>query len=202
MTSTAQPSPAPPPKLPKGPNNPFAALVAEPNKAIILNSCDYDVYISSMGDQSCGPDTTANSRLLPANSTYREPIRTCYKSGVSLKVARTKHLTRPMQFEYAVWDDKKTVSYDISYLDCMVVGLSDGRSDGSGSKDFSGCVGHEKGIQAAAGQYCPVFQCLAGVECAQHAYTVPEFGYLPGAPVGAYDVEKGIAFEVCAENRV
>jgi hypothetical protein len=28
-------------------------------------------------------------------------------------------MVKPMQFEYAVWDDKRTVSYDISYLDCM-----------------------------------------------------------------------------------
>ncbi|EOA87315.1 hypothetical protein ACJQWK_10377 [Exserohilum turcicum] len=170
----------------------YTALPLSPNHALIVNSCDYDVFVSSIGDESCGPSTLA--QRIPANTTYTERIRICYKSGVSLKVARTAALEHPMQFEYTVWDDKKTVSYDISYLDCMV------QEDG-GAKTFDKCVGHEKGIQAVAGSDCPVFQCEAGVECAQQAYTIPEFGYLPGAPVGACNVEQGIAFELCAENR-
>lgn len=188
---TALPSVAPPGKPPKPTNNPYAALLPEPNNAMIVNSCDYDVYVSSIGDESCGPGTTCH--LIGANSTYTEPIRTCYKSGISLKVSKTKDIAQPVQFEYTVWDNKKTVSYDISYLDCMM--------QRDGNKDFSRCAGHERGIQAAAGEECPVFHCLADVECAQHAYTVPEFGYMPGAPVGACEVDKGIAFELCAENR-
>ncbi|RAR01728.1 FAD-binding-like protein [Stemphylium lycopersici] len=175
----------------KTPNNPYPALASQANNAIIVNSCDYDVYVSSIGDESCGPGNVC--KLVPANSTYAEPIRSCYKSGISLKVAKTKALTKPMQFEYTVWDDKTTVSYDISYLDCMV--------ENSNGKDFSACVGHEHGIQAGSGEECPVFHCLADVECGQHAYTVPEFGYLPGAPVGACSIDKGVAFELCAENR-
>lgn len=38
-----------------------------------------------------------------------------------------------MQFEYAIWADKKTVSYDISYLDCMKID--------KGEQDLSDCVG-------------------------------------------------------------
>lgn len=175
----------------KAPNNPYAALIPQLNNAIIVNSCNYDVYVSSIGDQSCGPGNMGYR--VPANSTYVEPIRKCYKSGIALKVYKTQELKKPMQFEYTVWDDKKTASYDISYLDCMV--------ERGGLKDFTQCVGHERGIQAAAGKNCPAFYCLAEIECGLHAYTVPEFGYMPGAPVGACDVEKGVAFELCAENR-
>jgi hypothetical protein len=84
------------------------------------------------------------------------------------------------------------MSYDISYLDCQV------KTDDV--FDFSACVGHEKGIQAAAPDG-PVYECVANEPCAQNAYIVPEFGYLPGAPVGSSTIDKGIAFEICAENR-
>jgi hypothetical protein len=98
-----------------------------------------------------------------------------------------------MQFEYTVWDDKTTMSYDISYLDCQV------KTDAT-TFDFSACVGHEKGIQAAA-KDGPVYRCVANEPCAQNAYIVPEFGYLPGAPVGACTIDKGVAFEICANKR-
>ncbi|USP81923.1 FAD-binding-like protein [Curvularia clavata] len=188
---TASPSVALPLEPSKAPDNPYSALIPQPNNAIVVNSCNYDVYVSSIGDESCGPGNM--SYRVPPNSTYIEPIRKCYKSGIALKVCKTQELKKPMQFEYTVWDDKKTVSYDISYLDCMV--------ERDGFKDFTQCVGHERGIQATAGKNCPAFHCLAEIECGLHAYTVPEFGYMPGAPVGACDVEKGVAFELCAENR-
>ncbi|KAI4949994.1 hypothetical protein J4E91_004650 [Alternaria rosae] len=42
--------------------------------------------------------------------TYTEAVRTCYKPGISLKVAKTKDTTLPMQFEYAVWDDHYSIN--------------------------------------------------------------------------------------------
>jgi hypothetical protein len=184
----AAPSTSP---LKKTDGNPYQLLVPEPNTASLKNSCGYDVYVSSVGDNGCGPNT--NCKLVPANTTYTESIRVCYKSGISLKVAKTDAMIQPMQFEYTVWDDKKTVSYDISYLDCM--------NNKNGEKDLSACAGHDGGIQAVAGADCPAYHCLAGEWCSVHAYVVPEFGYQDGAPVGACTVEKGVAFELCAGNR-
>jgi hypothetical protein len=48
-----------------------------------------------------------------------------------------------MQFEYTVWPDKTTMSYDISYLDCQI-------NIDATTLDFGNCAGHERGIQAAS----------------------------------------------------
>jgi hypothetical protein len=160
---------------------------------MIQNSCNYPVYIWSGGDPSCeGP--AAEAKLVEANGTHVETMRTCPQGGVSLKVSKTKSAAKPMQFEYAIWADHKTVSYDISYLDCM--------NNDHGEKDLSDCAGHDGGIQAVGGGDCKKFQCPAGKWCEVSAYVVPEFGYQPNAPVGGCTVDKGIAFELCAEARV
>ena len=169
----------------------YPSLIPEPNSAIIVNSCMHDIYVSSIGDKSCGPGATC--QLVPSNATYREAIRVCDKSGISLKVSKTEDMTNPMQFEYTVWDDKRTVSYDISYLDCM--------SKKDDQKNMTGCVGYDTGIQATSGADCPTYKCVGNVVCAKQAYVVAEFGYQPGAPVGACTADKGVAFELCAENR-
>ncbi|KAF1834729.1 hypothetical protein BDW02DRAFT_325716 [Decorospora gaudefroyi] len=185
----ASPTTSPPKDNTDGKN--FSILIPEAYTALVKNSCDYDVYITSSGDDSCGPGV--DCQLVPANTTYTEKIRICDRSGISLKVAMTEAMTDVMQFEYTVWDDQKTVSYDISYLDCM--------KNGNGEQDLSACAGHDGGIQAAAGADCPTYQCVANEWCAQQAYVVAEFDYKPGAPVGACGIEKGIAFELCAGNR-
>jgi hypothetical protein len=192
--STSTSSSAGASKNPSSAGNLYASLASEPHTAIIVNSCDYDVYVSSIGDaDTCTHSPGSNCKVIPANTTYSEPIRACHDSGISLKVSKTDAMAHPMQFEYTVWEDQITVSYDISYLDCMA------KMDAT-TIDFSNCVGHEKGIQAAAND-CPAFECVANEPCAQQAYIEPEFGYLPGAPVGGCTVDKGIAFEICAENR-
>jgi hypothetical protein len=191
--SSVAPPVASPSVAPPQDNNdmPYKALIAEPENAIIVNSCNYDVYVWSIGDTSCS--SGANGQLLSANSTYREPIHKCNDGGIALKTAKAKAMDKPMQFEYAVWDDKRTISYDISYLDCM--------KNDNGEQDLSACAGHDGGIQAAGGGDCPTYQCVANEWCPQKAYVVAEFGYQPGAPVGGCTVEKGVAFELCAQNR-
>ncbi|XP_014553143.1 hypothetical protein COCVIDRAFT_40783 [Bipolaris victoriae FI3] len=196
--TTIVPAPSPPAAAPAKPSppppNPYTPLVSAPNNASIINSCDYDVWVSSIGGhESCGPGNT--NYLVRAKTTYTEAIRVCTNAGVSLKVSKTvAGLVKPMQFEYTVGADKKSVSYDISYLDCMV-------KNGTEFKDFAGCVGQEKGIQAAGGIKCKGFHCVPGVECAQLAYTEPGFGGKNNAPVGTCGVEGGVVFEICAENR-
>ena len=187
-TSVASATPS---ATPSSADGMYASLDSVANQAIILNSCDYDVYVSSIGDdKQCDNSPGSDCVTVSANSTYSEPIRTCNGSGISLKVAKSTSMDNPMQFEYTVWDDKIQVSYDISYLDCMT-------KDGT---NFDNCAGHEKGIQAAA-KDGPSFECAANEPCAAEAYVVPEFGYLPDAPVGRATVDKGVAFEICAGNR-
>jgi hypothetical protein len=174
-------------------SNLFKTLDTVPGSAILLNSCDYDVFVWSTGNPSCeGPG--AACKRLEANGTHVEPLRKCSDGGVAMKISKSEDAANPMQFEYTVWSDHKTVSYDISYLNCQ-------KHDGD-AKNPSTCAGHDGGIQAVGGGDCKVFQCPAGQSCDAQAYTVPEFGYLPGPPVGGCTVDKGIAFELCAGYRV
>ncbi|KAF2825687.1 hypothetical protein CC86DRAFT_394587 [Ophiobolus disseminans] len=168
----------------------FQDLQPVANSATIKNSCPYSVYISSVGDPSCEGDA-AEGKLVEANGTYTETFRKCVNGGVSLKVSKTEDASRPMQFEYALWKDKPdTVSYDISYLDCM--------KNQNGEKDLSECAGHDGGIQAmGGGSDTPTYRCPANIWCDKKAYVVAEFAYQPGAPVGSCKAEKGIAFELC-----
>lgn len=170
--------------------NPYKVLVPVGGSAMVLNSCDYPVYITSEGHSSCdGPGVKC--KTIAPNGTHTEVMRTCITGGISLKLSKTEDLSKPMQFEYTVWPgDHAQVSYDISYLNCM--------GDG---KNLNECVGHEGGIQAIGGGSGAEFYCLAGQACDQQAYTVAEFGYLPGAPVSACKVSEGIAFELCAGDR-
>lgn len=173
--------------VPDNGSNPYQPIVAVANSASVKNSCSYAVYITSEGHSSCGPG--AENKLIAAYSTYTEKLRKCKTGGISLKVSKSQDMGNPMQFEYSVWTDEPTVSYDISYLNCM------------NGNDLSACAGHDGGIQASAGDdSCPAYHCIANEMCDKQAYVVAEFDYKPGAPVGACAVDKGIAFEFCAGN--
>jgi hypothetical protein len=89
--------------------NPFKALSTEPQSVLVKNSCQYDIYISSVGDSSCGPG--ADCKLVSAGSTHKENMRICTRGGISLKVSKTDQMASPMQFEYTVWENQQVVSY-------------------------------------------------------------------------------------------
>jgi len=166
----------------------FQTLQPVPNSAMVKNSCEYPVYIWSVGDPSCDGEAAAG-KLIEANGTHVEKMRKCAKGGISLKISKTQDASKPMQFEYAIWKDQPDlVSYDISYLNCM----------NKAAKDLSDCAGHDGGIQAMGGGGGENYQCAANSWCDKAAYVEEEFGYKPGAPVSTCKVEKGVAFELCA----
>ncbi|KAL6703529.1 hypothetical protein ACN47E_009554 [Coniothyrium glycines] len=196
LSSSAAPSPpSTSDGATKSGQNPFKTLVSVEGSAIIRNSCGYPVFVESVGHESCGP--SGASQVINPSTTYTEKLRTCSQGGISLKITKSKDMPKPMQFEYTVWPNGQTVSYDISYLDCMKVT--------NGKKDLDDCAGHDGGIQALGGtsndSVCPDYFCLANELCDKQAYVEAEFGYQDGAPVGACGVAKGIAFELCAGNR-
>lgn len=156
---------------------------------IILATCAW-ILVPAEGHTTCD-GTQTKAQLIEPQGTYTEKLRVCSDGGISLKISKTQNAARPMQFEYAIWKDGKTVSYDISYLDCM--------NNDKGQQDLNDCPGHDRGIQAAGGAHdSPVYQCPPGLWCDKQSYVVAEFGYQPGAPVGAVPAEKGMAFELCA----
>lgn len=71
----------------------------------------------------------------------------------------------------------------------------------NGEQDLSECAGHDGGIQAVGGGNCNSYHCIANEWCDTMAYVVEEYGYKPGAPVGACPPDQGIAFELCAGLR-
>lgn len=190
---TQPPAKGPEPENKSGGNtgDKFNPLQAISNTAIVKNSCSYPVYIWSTGHSSCD-GTQTQGQLIKSKGIYTEALRQCKDGGVALKISKTQNAAKPMQFEYAIWKDgSNLVSYDISYLDCM--------KNSNGEKDLNDCAGHDGGIQALGGaDNSPAYQCPANEWCDKQAYVVAEFDYKPGAPVGAVDVSKGIAFELCA----
>lgn len=91
----------------------FNALQAIGNTAIVKNSCTYPVYIWSAGHASCD-GVQVQGQLIEPKGTYTETLRRCKDGGMSLKISKTQSAARPLQFEYAIWQDgSENVSYDI-----------------------------------------------------------------------------------------
>jgi len=83
---------------------------------MVKNSCTYPVYLWSVGDPTCDGEAAAG-KVIDANGTYVETFRKCTNGGVSLKTSKTQDATKPMQFEYAIWQTQSDmVSYD---MNCM-----------------------------------------------------------------------------------
>ncbi|KAL5397296.1 hypothetical protein PMIN02_002389 [Paraphaeosphaeria minitans] len=183
----------------------FHKLTTTPNHGSIKNSCNYEVYVDSMG---CGKG--AQHQLIPAGHTWTEPLRSCpaAQGTVVYKVTKADAPSKPIQFEVGLSIEpgmENSVWYDISFLDCMRPNTT----------DLSACPGWEGGVQCVPGkQGCQVFVCGAGEYCDGSTYTVPEFGIIvsgayknddwrvkAGSPVTSCDTrQEGVAFELCAET--
>ncbi|KAJ4290598.1 hypothetical protein N0V90_010816 [Kalmusia sp. IMI 367209] len=175
----------------------FHKVTTTPNKGSVKNSCNYDVYIDSVG---CGED--GKHELIAAGGTWSEDLRSCNEGSVVYKVTKGSAPSKPVQFEVAVKDGY--IYYDISFLDCMRPNTT----------DLSGCPGWEGGVQCVPGKKgCAVYVCGPREYCDGSTYTVPEFGIIKdgpdrnepdrikaGAPVTSCSSAEGIAFEICAAN--
>ena len=95
---------------------------------------------------------------------------------------------------------KGLLSYDLSFLDCMV----------QGTTNLTGCAGWTEGHQCQGGKGSPVMACLPGEYCDRTSYTVPEYGQTEenresrlkvAAPVASAELAQGLIWEVCAGKR-
>jgi hypothetical protein len=183
----------------------FHKLTTTPNHGSIKNSCNYEVYVDSLG---CG--NGARHALIPAGQTWSEPLRSCpaAQGTVVYKVSKADSPSKPVQFEVGLSIEpgmENSVWYDISFLDCMRPNTT----------DLSACPGWEGGVQCVPGkQGCQVFVCGPGEYCDGSTYTVPEFGIITsgdfrndnwrvkaGSPVTSCQTkQEGVAFELCAAN--
>ncbi|KAH7083732.1 hypothetical protein FB567DRAFT_447301 [Paraphoma chrysanthemicola] len=191
-SSSTAPSSTSPHNNTTGGTHAFKSLDTIPDTVTLLNSCDYPVYLWSVGHNCDG--TEAVGQLIAPHDTYKESIRRCEIGGIALKISRIMDALMPMQFEYTVWaSDSSMLSYDIAYLDCL--------KNDHGQKDISPCAGAELGVQAVGDGDAKSFRCGAGEWCSVQAYVVPAFDYQAGAPVGGCKVHHDVAFELCAGNR-
>ncbi|KAF2681534.1 hypothetical protein K458DRAFT_309620 [Lentithecium fluviatile CBS 122367] len=178
----------------------FNVLEGQSGMAVIINSCDYDLSLNSVG---CG--TGVQGQLIPAGETYTEPIRDCTNAGVALH-ATSKNHTKPVIVEYGAGPQDalkltRPLSYDLSFLDCMV----------KETANLTGCAGWKEGHQCSGGVGSTVWSCLPEQYCDRTSYTVPEYGQTPenkdwrikvAAPVASTDFTNGVVWELCAANRV
>jgi hypothetical protein len=160
---------------------------------IIINSCNYDLYLHSVG---CGKGV--KDQLIAAGDTYTEPIRNCTDTGVALHVTSTTHIG-PVMVEYSAGNGDQ-LFYDLSFLDCMV----------KGTTNLTGCAGWKEGHQCQGGNGSPVMKCLPNEYCDRTSYIVPEYGLTPEnkdsrnqvhAPVASTTLVDGLIWEICASNR-
>jgi hypothetical protein len=172
----------------------FMPLQGQDNKAVILNSCDYDLYLNSVG---CHIEI--KNVLIAAGETYTEAIRDCTDAGVAMKVTSKNH-TKPVMIEYGADKEKKRLFYDLSFLDCMI----------KDTTDLSGCAGWTEGHQCSGGNGSTVFACQPNEYCDQTSYTVPEYGQTEAnsaerikvpVPVASWNLSGGVVWEICAANR-
>ncbi|KAF1957980.1 hypothetical protein CC80DRAFT_503518 [Byssothecium circinans] len=175
----------------------FKPLINQPGLAVIKNSCNYTLMVTSVG---CGDGV--KDREILAGEAYTEPLRSCPPpngSGTQLQITSKTH-TKPMLVEYGI-DDQDGIFYDLSFLICMT----------QQSTDLTGCAGWEHGHQCGSGKGCPVFACQPGEYCDRTSYTTHEYGLTEAnkverqkvaAPVGRCPGAKtGVVWEVCASGR-
>ncbi|KAF2252193.1 hypothetical protein BU26DRAFT_410406, partial [Trematosphaeria pertusa] len=168
----------------------FGSLTNKPDEAVIINSCSYPIYLSSVNSNPANPTNCdgdgVNGHEIPPGATYSERIRECAEGGVSLKIAKQSSGAKPMQIEYT---KSSELYYNLSFLDCMVPGTT----------DLSACAGHEEGVQIASAKGCPVWACQPGEYCDTKGYTVPEYGNQNVAtPIGGCGAGEGLVLELCA----
>ncbi|KAF2835983.1 hypothetical protein M501DRAFT_277294 [Patellaria atrata CBS 101060] len=122
-------------------------------RAIVINQCDFDVYLWSIdADRVSSKPTTC---ITKSGGTYEERYRVPSTGGVSMKLAKADHLGPDVhitQFEYTLAGN---IWYDISNVDCTTVA----------------CPFQSYGMTMRAGSGCPVVRCHAGDMTCREAYT-------------------------------
>lgn len=151
-------------------------------QAIIHNNCPYDVYVYSVDDFQ--DPKNEDGILIPANNArpYSEPLRVprpgC-NCGPSLKISRRKSKERPItQFEYSVWEEKGSLHYDTSFVDCSTADPGHAAVDGYAYYTGEQCPGWEGGVDIY-GEHatCERMECGAGRFCPHDSYFMDVPGF-------------------------
>jgi hypothetical protein len=116
----------------------------------VHNYCDYDIHYQHLGNGLSGA-----TQVLSAGTTSDYPL-----TGTVFKASKTASLAKVVQIEYSVAGN--VLYYDMSLIDCLAF------KDGLRTKDASGCVGLESGLQLGNQGFS--FQCAKGAWCDDQAY--------------------------------
>ncbi|KAF2646379.1 hypothetical protein P280DRAFT_475276 [Massarina eburnea CBS 473.64] len=198
-----------------GPSPPFKTLTITPDKATVLNSCAYTVYIKSVpgGLQGDCPDGGPLATI-KSGATWSEKASRCGNGNTALKVYGKNpeeygydQQTNPvMQFEYGKTDN--TMWYDLSFINCKDTPVESTSND----PGLHSCVGWKEGVQLGAGGGCRIAKCAPRGKCCKTSYcdplgtaarvetgNEPTLGCTPSEAGMAFD-DMGLTAELCAGN--
>jgi hypothetical protein len=123
----------------------------KPQTLIVRNFCTYDIHYQHLG---AGFSKEGD---LKAGGTFETPF-----TGTNWKASKVGNPSQVVQIEYNAGGDD--LWYNLSLIDCL-------KKDSKGllTKDASGCVGLEGGLQFGNAENMS-FQCAPGTWCDDQAY--------------------------------
>jgi len=132
--------------------NIYQPPATKPRTLTVRNYCDYPIHY-----QHVGPRGILQESDLPAGGIFETPY-----VGTNWKASRQGDPSRVVQIEYN--NNDGDLWYNLSLIDCL---MKDSR--GLPTKDASGCVGLEGGLQFGNKENMS-FQCAPGTWCDDQAY--------------------------------
>jgi hypothetical protein len=132
--------------------NIYQPPATKPQTLIVHNYCDYPIHYQHFGHGGLLMESD-----LPAGETFETPY-----IGSNWKASRQGDPSRVVQIEYNA--NGGDLWYNLSLIDCL---KKDSR--GLPTKDASGCVGLEGGLQFGNKENMS-FQCAPGTWCDDQAY--------------------------------
>ncbi|KAF2825688.1 hypothetical protein CC86DRAFT_294505 [Ophiobolus disseminans] len=156
----------------------------KPKTLTVRNYCSYKIFY-----QHVGSGGVLGNGTLEAGGTWATPTDI---GGSNFKASKTEDLAKVVQVEYnrgaALW-------YNLSLIDCLARG-----PDGQRTKDATGCVGLEAGLQFGNKEN-KSFQCKPGTWCDDQAYFYPENMCKEINPVTNCAQDLGVTMEFCASKK-
>lgn len=122
-------------------------------RAIVINQCDFDVYVWSV-DADRAPSNPTDC-IAASGGTYEEGYHIPSVGGVAIKLSKGDHLGPDVHITQLEYTLAGNIWYDISNVDCTTVD----------------CPFQPYGMSMRAGEDCPVVKCNAGDMTCREAYT-------------------------------
>ncbi|QIW97162.1 hypothetical protein AMS68_002680 [Peltaster fructicola] len=93
-----------------------SALASTPGKAIIVNACNYPVYLGAVPSAD-GGYSESDATLAHGDSWNQTWTQLTNGNGWSLKLSKSSDLSHPLQYEYTYHADESVIWFDLSCVD-------------------------------------------------------------------------------------